>query len=270
MVIKMTSTYKDYSIRPLNIDKVSDYQRLFGNTFNDFNPTSEYLNWLYGSNPRGLAVGFDAFHGEDLVAHYACIPIQIEGCKKKSLLSLNTATHPQHQGKGLFKTLAETTFNAQLDDFSNVIGVANSNSTSGFLKHLGFSKLGNLELRFGNLKRELIGSRVYSTEEIDWRLSCPLRPLKKKALKNGDFLISSNSTSKYIRIKSIISDENRDRDELQSKVFGLTLDWRRGATPIVKLPEKLKPSPLNLIFKSLGDSNENVLTSFSFPDFDAL
>ncbi len=36
--------------------------------------TPRYLAWLYVDNPDGLAVGYDAWDGERLAAHYVCIP----------------------------------------------------------------------------------------------------------------------------------------------------------------------------------------------------
>jgi hypothetical protein len=42
-----------------------------------------------------------------------------------------------------------------------------------------------------------------------------------------------------------------------------------GANPVFKLPKRFKPSPLVLIFKPLLEGDSNLLTSFSFPDFDA-
>jgi hypothetical protein len=49
----------------------------------------------------------------------------------------------------------------------------------------------------------------------------------------------------------------------------MTLDWRRGVKPIVKLPVFMKPSPLELIYKPLLEIDSSKFSSFSFPDFDA-
>ena len=73
---------------------------------------AEYLRWLYRANPAGAVVGFDAWDGEILAAHYACVPARmlIGGRACRALLSLNTATHPSYQGKGLFTKLAAATY----------------------------------------------------------------------------------------------------------------------------------------------------------------
>jgi GNAT superfamily N-acetyltransferase len=63
---------------------------------------ARYLRWLYVENPGGFAVGFDAWEGERLAAQYVAVPIKvvIAGSTTSALLSLNTATHPEFQGRG--------------------------------------------------------------------------------------------------------------------------------------------------------------------------
>jgi hypothetical protein len=262
-------SFKGYRVRPLNLNLTQEYVGLLKNSFSKFSPTVEYLDWLYRNNPRGNAVGFDAFDGTKLIAHYACIPIKLEGYSKNTLLSLNTATDPNYQGRGLFVQLAKQTFEFNGEDFSNVVGVANSKSTGGFLKHLGFSGMGNLELRYGDLNRDQMGSKIYTEQELDWRISCPSKPLSARRLGSNMALIESKFVSMGPSLKSIVFIKSEDNSHRQKKTFGLTLDWRRGKIPSLKLPEKFKPSPLNLIFKPLRDLELDVLSSFSFPDFDA-
>ena len=74
--------------------------------------TFDYVKWEYAENPVGNIVGFNAYMGEELAAHYVTMPIYmiIEGKKTLGLLSLNTATHPNHRGKRLFTILAERTY----------------------------------------------------------------------------------------------------------------------------------------------------------------
>lgn len=64
--------------------------------------------------------------------HCVCVPetfILIEKTER-TLLSLNTATYPKYQGKGLFTKLAEKTYEASVQQgFHSIHGVANANST---------------------------------------------------------------------------------------------------------------------------------------------
>jgi hypothetical protein len=261
--------YQGLQLREVSRSSLRDHAELLSTSFVGFQPSVEYLNWLYFENPRGRVRGFDAFDGERLVAHYACIPIKINGFKHDSLLSLNTATHPNYQGRGLFSTLATRTFESVSNSHANVIGVANAKSISGFIKYLGFEILGNLELRVGPIARNVYGSRVYTRQELKWRTSCPGRNLEISNLEKNTYLISVRAKKLVPKLKSIITEfPSKDDVEVKSRV-GLTLDWRRELIPLVKLPKFLKPSPLVLIFKPLLEGNSEILSSFSFPDFDA-
>jgi hypothetical protein len=262
-------SYKGLQIRPICKTALIDYSQLLSASFQKFYPSLSYLNWLYYENPRGSVCGYDAFDGDVLVAHYACIPIKIDGYKFNSLLSLNTATHPNYQGRGLFKVLATKTFEIASSTFANVIGVANSKSVGGFVKHLGFDAIGNLELRFGNLSRPSAGSRIYSKEELSWRIRCPGRPLRDLSLNGDSHLLSTKPFRLLPSLKSVVFEEEQSTDSAKATEVGLTLDWRRGTKPLLKLPSRFKPSPLVLIYKPLLESDSMTLSSLSFPDFDA-
>ena len=263
------SDFKGLEIREVRQASVTDYANLLARSFNGFKPSVEYLNWLYFENPRGEVKGFDAFDGEKLVGHYACIPIKVAGYKNDSLLSLNTATHPDYQGRGLFSALATATYESVSTSYANVVGVANSKSIRGFVKYLGFENLGNLELRLGSLGRTTHGSRIYSKEELEWRGSCPGRNLRLLELAPGTCLVATRVKKYLPELKAIVPLAIPDISERVPQKIGMTLDWRRGFNPIVKLPEFLKPSPLVLIFKPLLESGSSTLSSFSYPDFDA-
>jgi GNAT superfamily N-acetyltransferase len=261
--------FKGLQIRPIQKSALADYFDLLSMSFQRFNPTLPYLNWLYFENPRGSVCGYDAYDGDLLVAHYACIPIKIEGYQFNSLLSLNTATHPDYQGRGLFKELASRTFEAALPTYANVVGVANAKSVGGFVKYLNFQMLGNLELRIGQLSRQFVGSRIFTPEELLWRSTSPGRPMKVFPLESGLNLLSVKPFRFFPRLDAVVFEEDSGLDDYQSHQIGITLDWRKGVNPLLKLPEKIKPSPLVLIFKPLLEPDSTLLTSFSFPDFDA-
>ncbi len=261
--------YQGFQLREVTRSSLPDYAELFSRSFASFQPSIKYLSWLYFENPRGRVRGFDAFDGERLVAHYACIPIKIHGFKHDSLLSLNTATHPDYQGRGLFSALAAKTFESVSTTHANVIGVANAKSIGGFIKYLGFEILGNLDLRFGKLARGVQGSRVYTKEELEWRASCPGRTLAISDLGENSVLISVRAKKLVPKLRAIVAEFPLHDNVALSPRFGLTLDWRRGTKPLIKLPKFLKPSPLVLIFKPLLEGDSEKLSSFSFPDFDA-
>src|SRR6185437_17001119 len=49
----------------------------------------KFIEWLYRDNPNGQAIGYNAFHGDDVAAHYVVVPfaVEIEGQIKKSALA---------------------------------------------------------------------------------------------------------------------------------------------------------------------------------------
>ena len=261
--------FKGLQLKEVSRSSVGDYASLLSQSFVGFKPSVDYLNWLYFENPRGRVKGFDAFDGGKLVGHYACIPIKINGYKGDSLLSLNTATHPDYQGRGLFSALASKTFESVSTTYANVIGVANAKSIGGFVKHLGFEKIGNLDLRFGSLEHPADGRRCYSREELEWRISCPGRKLELSEIGSNNYLVSTRIKRYLPELKAIVSVTPFEVSTGVTSSLGMTLDWRRGVEPVFKLPEFLKPSPLALIYKPLLEIDSTILKSFSFPDFDA-
>ena len=234
-------------------------------------------------------LGFDAFNENELVAHYVCIPMEtsILGIKEKTLLSLNTATHPNWQGNKLFTQLALKTYEvgAKMGFFS-VFAVANQNSTHGFLKRLNFELISPLDLEIGfgklNLSTKEPDLKIFWSEnQLDWRLNNPLYKLKTRkdkdktqifsnALKNVIYPYTEIKTHPYFIERRTISRLSL----LKPRLFvGLTPSTSKSQRAYIKLPKFLRPVPLNLIYKRLD--KKKVLINpgqvfFSFIDFDIL
>ena len=144
-----------YNFKQVIIDNqcLSECSKLLSAVFtNTTKFTNQFLEWEYKNNPNGNIVGYNAYYGDKLAAHYVTQPVRvlIEGKVRKVLLSLNTATHPEHQGKKLFTSLAEKTYElAYKEGYDFVYGVANANSTPGFINKLGFQLVAPLVARIG-------------------------------------------------------------------------------------------------------------------------
>lgn len=176
----------DYDFRSLDLSSrgLQVCESLLRSTFpHAGHLTKQYLDWQYNQNPAGPAIGFNAYHSGDLAAHYVTIPMegQFGGVTRRGVLSLNTATHPDHQGKKLFSRLAEKTYGvAAAAGYSFVVGVANANSIPGFTRKLGFQLVGTLDARLGlgppvrEADRAPAGfERVWSADALRWRLANP-------------------------------------------------------------------------------------------------
>ena len=128
----------DYQFAAINTDdkSIREIANLLRITFPEAQKYSDkFIEWQYRENPNGEILGFNAYYKGELVAHYAIMPVfaTVFGVAEKGLLSLNTATHPSHQGKKLFSTLAEMSYkDASAKGYGFVVGVANAKSTPSF------------------------------------------------------------------------------------------------------------------------------------------
>jgi GNAT superfamily N-acetyltransferase len=252
--------------------------------------TPRYLQWLYVDNPDGRAVGFDAWDGERLAAHYVCIPARawVEGAEVPVLLSLNTATHPDYQGKGLFTTLAAMTFEAgAAQGFDGVYGVANANSTPGFVRKLGFQLVRPLEARIGlgGLRHghkapssQLSFERSWSADALRWRCANPHNPVFVRS--GGGKLrfhaaAAGHKLPAYAELEagSIALPAQPGPALSPLRLFiGLAPDASSSYWNYVSIPMSLRPSPLNLIYRSFAPrvgALDPARIAFSFLDFDA-
>jgi GNAT superfamily N-acetyltransferase len=253
--------------------------------------TPRYLAWLYVDNPDGKAVGYDAWDGERLAAHYVCIPARawVEGLEVPVLLSLNTATHPDYQGKGLFTKLASMTFEAgAAQGFDGVYGVANANSTPGFVRKLGFQLVRPLEARVGvgglqhapkAAPAALSFERSWSADALRWRCANPHNPV---FMKNGAGKLRFHAAASGHKLPAYAELDAGGVDLAAPtgapplsplRLFiGLAPDASSSYWNYASIPMSLRPSPLNLIYRSFAPrvaALDPARIAFSFLDFDA-
>jgi predicted N-acetyltransferase YhbS len=283
---------QDMKILPIQLDAehLELYSALLNNCFPDTTANRRKfsiasLAWLYKENPDGMALGFDAFDEDQLVAHYVCIPGTILGTDGplRALLSLNTATLPSYQGRGLFIQLAQATFEAAKQfGYDCIYGVANLNSTPGFVQKLGFSLVAPLQamLGIGRLQPPISNlplqfQRSWSSSSLTWRCSNPANPLStSKQLGTRVFMASTEFPGIYAYAELWGKTNLKCTAAISSLKFKLVLGlFPQGfSASYFKIPNFLKPAPLNFIFKSLNPlvvvpSRDAVY--FTFLDFDA-
>ena len=246
----------------------SEYSRLLSDVFK--RPqlfTEAYLRWQYAENPEGNIVGFNAKSGNELAAHYVTMPIasMVQGELKKGLLSLNTATHPDHQGKGLFVKLANQTYqHAAANGYHFVIGVANQNSVHGFIKKLGFQLMGQLEALIGTGPLPVMEDtskfsyyHQWTQPSLEWRLKNPNRPYGVSNNKKIEITCSAD----YPLIRASLATFSQGSFNLPSSQgsAGLMKLWIGSKGSVNKnrglyfnIPAKFRPAPLHLIYKDLS------------------
>lgn len=242
----------------------------------------EYLKWQYLENPNGKVVAYNAYTQDGkIAAHYATIPVVmlIDNQKVPGLLSLNTATHPDHRGKRLFTDLAQLTYDYGKEQGRKfVIGVANANSTHGFLKYLGFYLIAPLEVKVG------LGSpyRQDSTEKkhhiyydettMRWRLRCPFYSYSlRKGVVYGDLDKPLFHTAVTMIPKQLAMHEFVSKNVFLLFTLYIGLGYRLKSS-FFTLPKFIKRSPFNLIFKDMSDGSLPEMTpdniAFQLIDYD--
>lgn len=100
------------------------------------------LRWQYRDAPEGSVVQANLDEDGSRLGHYAIVPQRyVRGSEfLDAALSLNTAVAEEARGRGLFTSLATEAYElARAGGIEAVYGVANANSTPGFLKRLGFT-----------------------------------------------------------------------------------------------------------------------------------
>ncbi len=108
----------------------------------------EYWNWKHVINPFGASPVLVAEENGVLIGVRALMRWDWKEKETiyRTLRAVDTATHPQHQGKGIFKKLTLQLVNdATADGFDFIFNSPNSQSTPGYLK-MGWEVWGKMPL----------------------------------------------------------------------------------------------------------------------------
>lgn len=106
-----------------------------------------YLDWEYLRNPDGKVILFVAEKLSELYSQYIILPRKYFANNEvlNGSLSVNTLTHPDARGQGLFPKLAELTYDeAKRQNIQITVGFPNPVSSPVFRSKLNFSTLGYL------------------------------------------------------------------------------------------------------------------------------
>jgi hypothetical protein len=275
-----------------------------------------YLDWLYRGSPFGPVVEVNIDDDAGRAAHYAVVPcaLRVDGAPRTGGLSLNTAVHERARGGGMFTRLAEETFtHAAGRGITDIIGVANANSTPGFTRRLGFTLLGPLPVhvllprRAGRavtsraVNEALLGSpgfratlgsrlatpaeglaREWTPETLVWRLSCPTG--RYAWHESGDAaMVTTVARTRGFPVAIVLKVLSAGPVPVPAarRLIGAACRFHRapialhaGVNPRfplqgTPLPDRLRPSPLNFIHRSLDGAAAPALADFEFLDFDA-
>ncbi len=276
-------------------DHLERYVRLFAESF----PSSKaklnqrYLTWLYRDNPDGQIIGFDAIDDGEVVATHVGIPLHLKLNNRsvRALFPLNVATHPSHQGQGLFTKLAEATYEYARDvGFEIILGVANQNTIHGYVTRLGFQDVSGLDARIGigrfpcgnmaEVQSRSAFHREWSADALRWRVSNPNNPLAITRDHDGGIRLIGKTQYPGITVQAALfqelpADSVMPQTEVPFSLASVSLGLEPAGTSTrglsVAIPDRLKPSPLRLIYRNLHDPADRIDPAailFRFIDFD--
>ena len=266
----------DYECRTLDLSPagIDAMSRLLRTVFpHAAHLTPAYLDWLYDQNPAGRALGWNACLDGELVGHYVLIPLRARlfGAEARGAHSLNGAVHPDHQGRRLYARLGELAHaSAREAGFEFLIGVPNANSTHVFVRTFGFQLVGPLQARVGlgpiardEAEQPVDYARVWDGDNVRWRLA---NPTTRYTLSRRGERCEVRAPTGRPGIHALVGfvDPAFAPPGLGAPAPGLdlfigadpALRWSRSL--YVNLPMRLRPAPLNFVFKDLTGRDRRI------------
>jgi GNAT superfamily N-acetyltransferase len=274
----------EFRLLELTADEFGHVSRLLRSVFpKSRHLTERYLHWKYAENPDGQAIGCNAWLGGELVGHMAALPMRgrLHGALARGLFFADGAVDPRHRGRKLQSRISAAMFEEALrQGYDFCFGTGNRYSTGPLLTR--FSLVGPLDARIGiglPRRREPVEApdfeRVWSEEAIQWRLRNP-EVSYGVAGRLGNLTVTAPAAPGIGAILYHGPDQwhvgaAAAREGPLRLWLGLdpALHWPRST--FVKIPMRLRPSPLNLVFKDLSGAHaapDPVRTVFRALDFD--
>lgn len=280
---------KDFKIQKGNLfnEELESLSSLFKRVFKKNIPL-DFIKWYYCDNPNGKAISHNIILNNNIIGHYALIPIKIRlyDGEFKAALSVFTAIDKEYRGMYLFNELANRSFEiAKSEGIKFIVGVSNNLSTKLFIRYFKFKLISQLDVKIGigNLKKKDNKADfkvLWDSKLIKWRLNNPRFNYKSKIIK--DEVTIYNNIYKFFSIevgRFFVKEFPEMEKNLLKKKFNLfnlwiglgSYNWEK--TLYFNLPEKLKPAPLNLIIKNLQDEKNEIFLEkekikFQLIDFD--
>ena len=250
----------------------------------------EFLRWQYYANPVGAPLGCNIDDGTQMLGHLMGIPIEVtlRGEPRLVTLIMNIAVHPAQRGRGLFKTLVETVITlSAARGHAGVIGVANQNSVAAFEQGLGFQNVAGLHAHIECLPHRIAMDSAlrhaefahrWTSASLTWRLSNPFNPLRVVDQRSDSLIIEGASNWSALRTRAVVprGDLTWNGEEIvllrPAVVIGLIPKGSLRPGLRVTIPQRLRPSPLRLIYfdhapQAVPLDPQRIL--FNFLDFDA-
>lgn len=272
---------------PADFDRTVELMALGFPGVDKFSPA--FLQWQYYDNPAGPPLGCNIDDGDRLVGHLMGIPLKVtlHGQPTTVTLIMNVATHPDYRGRGLFLELVRRVVAmSAVRGHAGVVGVANQQTIRAYETKLGFQNVAGLDAHVELLPQQIdfdralesaAFARTWDDETLAWRLKNPANPLHIAGGSLQDLVIEGASTMPLIRARGVIPRRGLSTAvggfvAGPAVVLGLTPEGTAKRRLAMTVPERLRPSPLRLIYinhRKPDDRLDPKRVLFSFLDFDA-
>lgn len=239
--------------------------------------TAAYLHWQYVDNPDGRAVAVNAWAGAMLVGHMVGVPMvaRLDGRDVRGIFLLNGAIHPQHRGRRLQSNISGGIFEeATRQGHAFSMGSGNKYSTGPLLTRHRLIRPLDAWLGLGHVPTSTVNppsfERAWSDAALAWRLR---NPGAHYTVRDGRVLAQTGVPGIAALLHEAVP--LPDTGPQAPGPLRLFLGLQPGRSAIgagfVPIPRRLRPSPLNLVWRDLGGAGlpdpERVL--FRALDFDA-
>jgi len=137
---------RTWSVRALVPEDLDSIRELFLQVFKYVRPLAHDL-WKFRDNPAGPGIGAVATDASRIVGQYVVLPTQLRLGKEVVLgaQSLDTMTHPDYRGQGMFVTLAKACMElTAAKGIEALYGFPNTNSFPGFIRRLNWDHTGDI------------------------------------------------------------------------------------------------------------------------------
>jgi len=187
--------------------------------------TADFFRWKHLENPFGRSFALLGEADGRLVGFRAFMRWRLSaaGTPVLAVRAVDTATHPDYQGRGIFSTLTRRSLEALRDEADLVFNTPNEKSLPGYLK-MGWQIAGNVPVRVRVRRPFRFVRRIRSLhEEID----VPLEKPPISAATAADVLAGEGSLPDLLLRTSSPDRRLATQRDLEY------LRWRYGAAPLL-------------------------------------
>jgi GNAT superfamily N-acetyltransferase len=182
----------------------------------------EFFRWKHLDNPFGRSFMLVAMAGERIVGLRAFMRWNFEasGRSLRAVRAVDTSTHPEYQGQGIFSRLTRESLEALREDTDFVFNTPNEKSLPGYLK-MGWKLLGELPVwvRVRRPLRFATGLRFRTHQEQPSGALPPARaPSAQEVLDDG-------------AIGRLLEDGAPEQSRITTRRDLEYLRWRYGSVP---------------------------------------